>query len=132
MSLKPSSAFGKRPDAVEIVTLYRAVCYEELEAIRNSGGKFAQKSGCMKNKWFAVEWNDMLYWQDWFSSRHPSPCVIEIEIAQEHLSGIEFHNRLDGVGPAYCFTLRQINSLPIRRFIYHEKESVSGVNMDSL
>lgn len=97
----------------DVVTLYRVMCEREFQALMASG-RFSARRGCLERvKWFAESIDHALMWGQWFERVDGTPHrrIVKIEVARELADRMQRQPRMDGIGPARCARISQLQGL---------------------
>ena len=86
------------------IKLYRVMSEAEYDSVI-SNGKFLPYSKAMEEKWFATTKSDASKWGNIF---YPDGKykMVEVDIDESYLSKMYKSQYLDGIGPAYCSSLK--------------------------
>lgn len=92
--------------------LYRVVSFAELNDLRQKN-RFRGTHGYTAAKWFAESLEHAVIWGQWFTkiSGIPHDHYIMIEVSETVADQFEPIGRRDGVGPARCATLEQLEGV---------------------
>lgn len=94
------------------VKLYRAVSSGEYSSVYHNK-KFVYFDQAMESKWFATTKEDAIKWGNIFY-KDTSYKILEVTVKSEELQKVYYLEKLDNIGPAYCFTIEEINKALIR------------------
>ena len=88
----------------DVIKLYRVMSEAEYDSVM-SNKKFLPYSKAMEEKWFATTKSDASKWGNIF---YPDGKykMVEVDIDKSYLSKMYKSQCLDGIGPAYCSSLK--------------------------
>ncbi|MDE6013637.1 MAG: hypothetical protein K2G50_01685 [Anaeroplasmataceae bacterium] len=86
--------------------VYRSMSKAEYRSIKATG-KFSTTPGAMESKWFATSRADAKKWMKLLSNEK----ILKIKVPDSILKTAYFVERLDDIGPAYCFLIDILNSI---------------------
>lgn len=97
-------------ESTNTTKIYRVVNDTEFQLIKDKG-QFEELPQYMSSKWFFA--NDIEYAKKWSQAYYPDGKykIIQIYAPNELLKGVYYTEKIDLIGPAYCFELHEINNV---------------------